>query len=168
MRKHKNFWDKNTGRYDRFMRKDRAAYDEMYALIRPVVKAKTVLELATGTGLIAKNIVNAAARIEATDASAEMILKAKRDTHSAKLHFSVQDMFCLQNPDVPWLTGLSALANTPKGGSLTRRRKGTVSLRRFEKKMAFVKVEQALIPHFPKLHGQPAALHTEVIRKLLP
>ena len=31
MRKHKNFWDKNAGRYDRFMRKDRAAYDEMYA-----------------------------------------------------------------------------------------------------------------------------------------
>ena len=64
--------------------------------------------------------------------------------------------------------GLSALANTPKGGSLTRRRKGTVSLRRFEKEMAFVKVEQALIPHFSKLHRQPAALHTEVIRKLLP
>ena len=38
MRKHKNFWDRNAGRYDRFMRKDRAAYDEMYALIRPVVK----------------------------------------------------------------------------------------------------------------------------------
>ena len=63
MREHKNFWDKNAGRYDRFMRKDRAAYDEMYVLIRPVVKAKTVLELATGTGLIAKHIVNAAAHI---------------------------------------------------------------------------------------------------------
>ncbi len=50
MQEHKNFWDKNAGRYDRFMRKDRAAYEEMYALIRPVVKAKTVLELATGTG----------------------------------------------------------------------------------------------------------------------
>ena len=95
MRKHKNFWDKNAGRYDRFMRKDRAAYDEMYELIRPVVKAKTVLELATGTGLIAKHIVNAAAHIEATDASAEMIAEAKRDTRSAKLHFSVQDMFRL-------------------------------------------------------------------------
>ena len=95
MRKHKNFWDKNAGRYNRFMRKDRAAYDEMYELIRPVVKAKTVLELATGTGLIAKNIVNAAAHIEATDASAEMIAEAKRDNHSAKLYFSVQDMFCL-------------------------------------------------------------------------
>ena len=99
MRKHKNFWDKNAGRYDRFMRKDRAAYDEMYELIRPEVKAKTVLELATGTGLIAKHIVNAAAHIEATDSSAEMIAEAKRDNHSAKLHFSVQNMFRLPYAD---------------------------------------------------------------------
>ena len=67
--------------------------------IRPVVKAKTVLDLATGTGLIAKHIVNAAAHIEATDASAEMIAEAKRDNHSAKLHFSVQDMFRLPYAD---------------------------------------------------------------------
>ena len=99
MREHKNFWDKNAGRYDRFMRKDRAAYDKMYARIRPVVKAKTVLELATGTGLIAKNIVNAAAHIEASDTSAEMIREAKRRNHSAKLYFSVQDMFCLPYAD---------------------------------------------------------------------
>ena len=38
MQEHKNFWDRNAGRYDRFMRKDRAAYGEMYALIRPVVQ----------------------------------------------------------------------------------------------------------------------------------
>ena len=88
MRKHRNFWDKNASRYDRFMRKDRAAYDEMYELIRPVVKAKPVLELATGTGLIAKHIVNAAAHIEATDASAEMILEAKRDRKSTRLNSS--------------------------------------------------------------------------------
>lgn len=99
MQEHKNFWDKNAGRYDRFMRKDRAAYEEMYALIWPVVKAKTVLELATGTGLIAKSIVNAAAHIEATDASVEMIAEAKRDNQSAKLHFSVQDMFRLPYAD---------------------------------------------------------------------
>ena len=95
MYERKGFWNKNAGRYDRFMRKDRAAYEKMYGLIRPVVKAKTVLEVATGTGLIAKNIVNAAAHIEATDASAEMILEAKRGNQSAKLHFSVQDMFRL-------------------------------------------------------------------------
>ena len=99
MREPKDFWDKNAGRYDRFMRKDRAAYDEMYELIRPVVRHKTVLELATGTGLIAKHIVNAAALVEATDASAEMIAEAKRDNRSAKLHFSVQDMFRLPYAD---------------------------------------------------------------------
>lgn len=99
MREHKNFWDRNAGLYNRFMRKDRAAYEKMYELIRPVVKAETVLELATGTGLIAKNIVKSANHIEATDASAEMIAEAKRDNSSAKLHFSVQDMFCLPYAD---------------------------------------------------------------------
>mgnify|MGYP004500050495 FL=1 len=99
MREHKNFWDRNAGRYDRFMRKDRVAYEKMYGLIRPVVKGKTVLELAAGTGLIAKNIVNAAAHIEATDASVEMIAEAKRNNQSAKLHFSVQDMFRLPYAD---------------------------------------------------------------------
>ena len=99
MKEHKNFWDKNAGRYDRFMRKDQAAYEEIYELIRPIVRHKTVLEIATGTGLIAKNIVNAAAHIEATDASAEMIAEARRDNRSAKLHFSVQDMFRLPYAD---------------------------------------------------------------------
>ena len=95
MRNSQNFWDKNAGRYDRFMRKDAAAYERLYELLRPVVRQKNVLELATGTGLIAKNIVNSAAHIEATDASPEMIAEAKRDNRSAKLHFSVQDMFRL-------------------------------------------------------------------------
>ena len=120
MQEHKNFWDKNAGRYDRFMRKDRAAYDEMYELIRPVVRHKTVLELAAGTGLIAKHIVNAAAHIEATDASAEMIAEAKRDNHSAKLHFSVQDMFCLpyanQSFDVVIVSNALHIVQQPEKG----------------------------------------------------
>ena len=73
MRARKNFWDRNAGLYDCFMRKDRIVYEKMYELICPVVKDKTVLELATGTGLIAKHIVKATAHIEATDASPEMI-----------------------------------------------------------------------------------------------
>ena len=99
MEKNKNFWDKNAGRYDRFMQKDAAAYEQMYALLRPVVRHKTVLELATGTGLIAKNIVNSADHIEATDASEEMITQARRLNRSTKLHFSVQDMFRLPYSD---------------------------------------------------------------------
>ena len=99
MKENKSFWDRNAKHYDRFMHKDAAAYMQMYALLRPVVKAKTVLEQATGTGLIAKHIVNAAAHIEAADVSAEMIAEAKRDNRSAKLHFSVQDMFRLPYAD---------------------------------------------------------------------
>ena len=49
MRNSQNFWDKNAGRYDRFMRKDAAAYERLYELLRPVVRQKNVLELATGT-----------------------------------------------------------------------------------------------------------------------
>ena len=99
MREHKNFWDRNADLYDRFMQKDRAVYEKMYELICPVVKNKMVLELATGTGLIAKHIVNAAAHIEATDASGEMIAEAKQGNYSAKLYFSVQDMFRLPYAD---------------------------------------------------------------------
>ena len=99
MKEHRNFWDKNARIYDRFMGKDAAAYEQMYELIRPAVRHRTVLELATGTGLIAKHIVSAAEHIEATDASAEMIREAKRDNESAKLHFSVQDMFRLPYAD---------------------------------------------------------------------
>lgn len=95
MEKRKNFWDKNAGRYDRFMHKDAAAYEQLYELLRPVVRRKTVLELATGTGLIAKHIVRSADHIEATDASQEMIDQAKQGIKSTKLYFSVQDMFHL-------------------------------------------------------------------------
>ena len=99
MRNSQNFWDKNAGRYDRFMRKDAAAYDRLYELLRPVVRQKTVLELATGTGLIAKHIVCSADHIEATDASQKMIEQAKQGVKSAKLYFSVQDMFHLPYAD---------------------------------------------------------------------
>ena len=99
MRNSQNFWDKNAGRYDRFMRKDAAAYEQMYELLRPVVRQKTVLDLVTGTGLIAKHIVRSADHIEATDASQEMIEQAKQGVKSAKLYFSVQDMFHLPYAD---------------------------------------------------------------------
>lgn len=99
MKSPKTFWDRNAGRYDRFMRKDAAAYERLYELLCPVVRQKTVLELATGTGLIAKHIVHSADHIEATDASQEMIEQAKRGVKSAKLYFSVQDMFHLPYAD---------------------------------------------------------------------
>lgn len=99
MKNRRNFWDRTAKIYDRFMRRDAAAYDRMYALLRPVVRDKTVLELAAGTGLIAKHIANAAGYIEVTDASEQMIRQAERENHAENLHFSVQDMFCLPYAD---------------------------------------------------------------------
>ena len=93
------FWDKNAKRYDRFMRKDSAAYERLYALIRPAVKNKDVLELATGTGLIARHVAGAAHSFEATDFSLEMITQARSGNACVKLHFSVQDMFNLPYSD---------------------------------------------------------------------
>lgn len=99
MKNRRNFWDRTAKIYDRFMRRDAAAYDRMYALLRLVVRDKTVLELAAGTGLIAKHIANAAEYIEVTDASEQMIRQAERENHAENLHFSVQDMFCLPYAD---------------------------------------------------------------------
>ena len=99
MKNRRNFWDRTAKIYDRFMRRDAAAYDRMYALLRPVVRDKTALELAAGTGLIAKHIANAAEYIEVTDASEQMIRQAERENHAENLHFSVQDMFCLPYAD---------------------------------------------------------------------
>lgn len=95
----KTFWDRTAKIYDHFMKKDHKAYQQMYSLIYPVVRHKQVLELATGTGLIAKHIVRSADHIEATDASPEMIEQAKQGVKSTKLYFSVQDMFHLPYAD---------------------------------------------------------------------
>ena len=95
----KTFWDRTAKSYDHFMKKDHKAYKQMYSLIYPVVRHKQVLELATGTGLIAQHIVRSADHIEATDASQEMIEQAKQGVKSTKLYFSVQDMFHLPYAD---------------------------------------------------------------------
>ena len=95
----KTFWDRTTKIYTHFMKKDHKAYKQMYSLIYPVVRHKQVLELATGTGLIAKHIVRSADHIEATDASQETIEQAKQGVKSTKLYFSVQDMFHLPYAD---------------------------------------------------------------------
>ena len=51
------------------MRKNAIAYDQLYALLRPAVWHKTVLEVATGTGQVAKHLLCSADHIEATDVS---------------------------------------------------------------------------------------------------
>lgn len=95
----KKNWDKYAPFYNIFMKKDSHAYEQMYVLIRKSVKYKTVLELATGTGLIAKNIAGCAKRVEATDYSDKMIAEAYKGVNSSNLHFSVANACNLQFAD---------------------------------------------------------------------
>ena len=76
MRERAAFWDRCAPVYDRFVRRDAAAYAQMIARMRPAVRDRTVLELATGTGWIAKQLVCQARSVEATDASEAMIRTA--------------------------------------------------------------------------------------------
>jgi ubiquinone/menaquinone biosynthesis C-methylase UbiE len=88
----KSFWDKGAKLYDRAIKKDAVAYTEMYSLIRKALNPDmAVLELATGTGLIALNIANRAKYIEATDFSENMIEQANRKLKPDNVCFSVQD-----------------------------------------------------------------------------
>ena len=68
------------------MQIERTVYESTYELLHSVVRHKTVLELATGTGCIAENIVaNAADSVETMDSSPEMITEAERDDRATFL-----------------------------------------------------------------------------------
>ncbi len=60
--------------------------------MRPFLKRDMdVLELACGTGQLSVPLSPCVRSWEATDFSAEMIRQAKKQVHSSRLHFSVQD-----------------------------------------------------------------------------
>lgn len=84
-------WDRFAPFYNASRRLDKKAYEEMYALIRKRVKGKIVLELATGTGLIAKNVADAAKRVIATDYAPKMIAQAKKGCVPTNVKFTVMD-----------------------------------------------------------------------------
>lgn len=88
-------WDKFAPIYNLFMKKDKRAYMQMYQKICSTVQSKKVLELATGTGLIAGNIADVAKSVEATDFSEKMIAKARKSFHANNLHFAIADACCL-------------------------------------------------------------------------
>ncbi len=95
----KSNWDFYAPFYNLIIRKDKKAYEQMYRRMRRVVKNKIVLEIATGTGLIAKNIASAAKQIEATDFSEKMIAEAKKGKNPANLSFKVMDAENLEYGD---------------------------------------------------------------------
>ena len=97
----KAFWNRYAKFYDtEVLRFSRPAYTEMYRLMSELLtKEMDVLELATGTGLIAVNIADAVRSIEATDFSPKMIETAKKKNAPENVHFSVEDATALSFSD---------------------------------------------------------------------
>lgn len=88
----KQFWNRWSGFYDRFMHSNERLYDEIATKMEVSLNREMyVLELACGTGLISRRIAGRVKSLEATDFSPEMIAEAKKKACSARLHFSVQD-----------------------------------------------------------------------------
>jgi len=100
-RDNKPFWNRYAKFYDsEVLRFSRAAYTEMYRLMSEVLtKEMDVLELATGTGLIAVNIAGSVRSITATDFSPKMIETAKKKTVPENVYFSVEDATSLSFED---------------------------------------------------------------------
>ena len=89
----KKVWDRYAKIYDyEITRFNGKAYGEMYRLIsHTLTKDMRVLEIATGTGLIAINVAEYAHSIEAIDFSQKMIDAAKRKDVPSNVNFSVED-----------------------------------------------------------------------------
>ena len=81
------------------MKADQQIYDFMYWRIPEMICDKEVLEIATGPGLLAKNVAPAAKRMVATDYSDGMIAQAKKGECPANLTFEVADAMQLPYED---------------------------------------------------------------------
>ena len=85
--------------YEKAMRADRKLYEFMYRRIPQVIEGQEVLEIATGPGLLAKHVADAAKRMVATDYAEGMIREAKKGTCPDNLTFEVADATALPYAD---------------------------------------------------------------------
>lgn len=97
----KKFWDRYAKLYDFEIKKfNSAAYTEMYRLMSLALsKDMKVLEIATGTGLIALGVAGSIGSIEATDFSPKMIAAAMKKERPQNVRFSVEDATALSFAD---------------------------------------------------------------------
>ena len=94
------FWQRYAGVYDLFMLKDKRAYDRLGKKIcAELGESMRVLELAVGTGLVAKRIAGCCKSYIATDYSEKMLSKAKRKKWPDSVHFEQADATALPYDD---------------------------------------------------------------------
>ncbi len=95
----KKTWDLYAPIYKRAMKADQQIYDFMYGRIPEMIRDRDVLELATGSGLLAKHVAPAAKRMIATDYSDGMIAEAKKGECPENLIFEAADAMDLPYAD---------------------------------------------------------------------
>ena len=89
------FWDSAAKRYDRQTKRLAAMYDEMVRrILQELAPGDNVLDVGTGTGEIPLRICHAVSRLEAVDASREMIAIAR---DNAKLRGARNVTFSVHN-----------------------------------------------------------------------
>lgn len=84
-------WDLYAPIYEIAMKKDAHVYEYMYQRIPKVIKDQTVLEIATGPGLLAKYVAQYSNMMIATDYSRGMIQEARKTSCPSNLFFEVAD-----------------------------------------------------------------------------
>ena len=95
----RSYWDHLAPLYERIMRKDARAYEEMYGLIRTSITGLRVLEVATGTGLIARHVADASRSMIATDYSEQMLRQARKAPCPSRLTWMAADATALPFSD---------------------------------------------------------------------
>jgi ubiquinone/menaquinone biosynthesis C-methylase UbiE len=97
--KERKFWDKYAYKYDRFIDRRVPSYGPMMKkLLSYVDESKDVLEIATGTGLIALKIAPHCKKVYACDISEPMIQVSKekqKKLNISNIEFTVQDAYDL-------------------------------------------------------------------------
>ena len=93
----RGFWNRYARLYDfEIDRFNRQAYEEMYRLMSASLSKKMrVLEIATGTGLIAIHVAPSVGFVEAVDFAPRMIEAAKKKEAPSNVRFSVEDAMAL-------------------------------------------------------------------------
>ena len=95
----KSVWDTFAPVYERAMKSQKNIYDFLYKEISEAVSGKTVLELATGPGLIARHIAHSAKSVTATDFAPKMIETAKKASVPQNVIFETADATNLSYED---------------------------------------------------------------------
>ena len=99
MKNKETVWNFYAPVYDTFVKSNQAAYERVYEKIRAICFDKTVLEIATGTGLIAKHIAAATKETVAVDFAENMLKEAQKGIVPSNLTFRQADAKALPFSD---------------------------------------------------------------------